>query len=173
MQETPLSLLGGHFPPPIFAGEQDVGPSEWRDVRQDDWRAIKPCFLSLRDGDPQLLGVPIDDDRGQQIQACDAEVLAFGGAVADFALSANAKRPFRPVRMNGTVRGHMHCGVPTGAYKVRTGCIQGTYRGDLVVSGHVRGDCFTSDKANLLDMEKRCKAGQFIHYIVAESAVVR
>ena len=63
-----------------------MAPSEWRDVSQEVWRAIEPCFLPLRDGNTELLGVPIDYDCGQQVQTGDAEVLAFRGAVADFAL---------------------------------------------------------------------------------------
>ncbi len=30
-----------------------------------------------------------------------------------------------------------------------------------------------SDKANLLDIEKSCNVGRFVHYLVAESAAVR
>jgi len=32
----------------------------------------------------EVFGVPVDDDSGEQVQAGHAEVLAFGGAVADF-----------------------------------------------------------------------------------------
>ena len=43
-------------------------------------------FSPLSDSHPKLLGVPIDDDGGQQVQTRDAEVLTFSGAIADFAL---------------------------------------------------------------------------------------
>ena len=45
----------------------------------------------------EVLGVPIDDDRGQQVETCHAVVLAFGGAIPDFALAANAKGVFQGV----------------------------------------------------------------------------
>ena len=82
------------FPPPIFACEQDMSPSEWRDVRQEVWRAIQTGPLPSCDGDPELLGIPIYDDGSQQVQTSDTEVLAFGGAVADFALSPDPQCTF-------------------------------------------------------------------------------
>lgn len=63
-----------------------MGPSKWRDIRQEVLRAIESSFSPLRDSDAELFGVPIDYDCGQQVQTGDAEVLAFRGAVADFAL---------------------------------------------------------------------------------------
>ena len=42
-----------------------------------------------------VLGVPIDDDGGQQVQASHAVVLALGGSIADFALTANAQSVFQ------------------------------------------------------------------------------
>ena len=45
----------------------------------------------------QVLGVPIDDDRGQQVETCHAVVLALGGSIADFALAANAQGVFQGV----------------------------------------------------------------------------
>ena len=39
----------------------------------------------------EVKGVPVDDDDGKEVQAGYAEVLAFGGAVADFALTADAQ----------------------------------------------------------------------------------
>ena len=38
-----------------------------------------------------MLGIPVDDDCGEEVQPGHAEVLAFGGAIADFALAADAK----------------------------------------------------------------------------------
>ena len=46
---------------------------------------------------PEMLGVPINDDRGEQIEAGHAEVLPFGGSVADFALAADAQGVFQGV----------------------------------------------------------------------------
>ena len=31
----------------------------------------------------EVLGVPIDDDRGQQVETCHAVVLALGGSIGD------------------------------------------------------------------------------------------
>jgi hypothetical protein len=39
-----------------------------------------------------MLGVPTDTDRGEQGEACDPDVLAVGGSVADFALQAICTR---------------------------------------------------------------------------------
>ena len=63
-----------------------MGPSEWRDMRQEFGRTVESSFSPLSDSHPKLLGVPIDDDGGQQVQTRDAEVLTFSGAIADFAL---------------------------------------------------------------------------------------
>lgn len=43
----------------------------------------------------EMLGVPIDNDRGEQVEACHPEVLAFGGSVADFALATDAEGVFQ------------------------------------------------------------------------------
>lgn len=45
----------------------------------------------------KVLGVPIDDDRGQQVETCHAVVLTLGGSIADFALTANAQGVFQGV----------------------------------------------------------------------------
>jgi hypothetical protein len=37
-------------------------PSERRDVAQELWRAVKPGAFSCRNGLPEMLGVPVDDD---------------------------------------------------------------------------------------------------------------
>jgi len=43
-----------------------------------------------------VFGVP-DDDGGEQVQTSHAVVLAFGGAVTDFALATNAQGVFQGV----------------------------------------------------------------------------
>lgn len=72
-----------------------MSPTERRDVREQLGRTVQPIMLSLRDGVSEMLGVPVDDDCGQQVQACHAEVLTFGGAIADFALAADAQGVFQ------------------------------------------------------------------------------
>ena len=65
-------------------------PSEGRGVRQKIGWAIQSFAFSVVDGLAEVLGVPVDDDGGEQIEACHAEVLPFGGPVADFPLAADA-----------------------------------------------------------------------------------
>ena len=74
-----------------------MSPSERRDVRQQLGRTVQSFMLSLRDGVSEMLGVPIDDDGGEQVQTCHAEVLTFGGPVTDFALAANPEGVFQGV----------------------------------------------------------------------------
>lgn len=58
------------------------------------WWTVESFTFSAGDGLAELLGVPIDYDGGEQIETCHAEVLAFGGAVADFTLAADAQSVF-------------------------------------------------------------------------------
>ena len=53
--------------------------------------------LSLPDGFAQAHGVPVNDDGGQEIEPRHAVVLAFAGAVADFALASDAQRVLQGV----------------------------------------------------------------------------
>ena len=72
-----------------------MSPTERRDVRQQLGRTVQPIMLSPRDGVTEMLGVPVDDYGGQQVQARHAEVLPFGGAIADFTLAADAQCVFQ------------------------------------------------------------------------------
>ena len=62
--------------------------------QQVGW-AVQTFAFSACDGLSEELGVPVDDDCGEQIEACHAEVLGFGGAVADFALVTNTQGVFQ------------------------------------------------------------------------------
>ena len=95
MQNRALRVSRPLFPPEIFTYEQNVCPSERRDVRQEFRRAFQPGLLPFGDSDPQVFGVPEDHDSGEQVQSGDTEVLAFGGAVADFTLTADAQGTFQ------------------------------------------------------------------------------
>ena len=66
-------------------------PSERRDVRQELRGNAESVALALRDSMAEVKRVPVDDDGGREVQAGYAEMLAFGGAVADFALTADAQ----------------------------------------------------------------------------------
>jgi hypothetical protein len=51
-------------------------------------------MLSLRDSAFEMLGVPVDDDGGEQVRTCHLEVLTFGGPVADFTVASDAQSIF-------------------------------------------------------------------------------
>ena len=59
-------------------------------MRQKIGWAVQTFAFSPVDGLAKVFGVPVDDDCGEQIEACHSEMLAFGGAVADFTLAADA-----------------------------------------------------------------------------------
>lgn len=84
-------------PPPVFAGEQDVGPSERGDMREQSGVAIQPGPLPCGDSLTEMLGVPVDDDGGEQIETSHAVVLPLGGTVVDFALAPDAQGVFQGV----------------------------------------------------------------------------
>ena len=44
-----------------------------------------------------MFGIPINDDGGEKVKACHAEVLALGGAIADFTLSSDTQGVFQGV----------------------------------------------------------------------------
>src|SRR6056297_2264360 len=84
-------------PPPVFAGEQYVGPSERGDMREQSGIAIQPGPLPRGYSLTEVLGVPVDDDGGEQVETSHAIVLPFGGTVADFALATDAQGVFQGV----------------------------------------------------------------------------
>ena len=59
-------------------------------MRQKLWRTVETCAFSRCDGLAQVLCVPVDNDRGQQVEPSHAVMLTLGGVVTDFALSAYA-----------------------------------------------------------------------------------
>lgn len=69
-----------------------MGPAEGRDVREEVCRRSQPGLFPLRDSDRKLFCIPIDYDGSEQVQTCDAEVLAFRGAVR------SRISPWRPIR---------------------------------------------------------------------------
>lgn len=74
-----------------------MGPSEGRDVSQKVGLTVETGAAAACDGLAEMLGVPVDDSGGEQVEACHAEVLTFGGSVADFALAADAEDVFQSV----------------------------------------------------------------------------
>ena len=72
-----------------------MGPSQWRDVRQKAWRTVETSTLSGGDGMAKVLAIPVDDDRGQQVQPGHAIVLSLRGSVSDFALATDTEGVFQ------------------------------------------------------------------------------
>ena len=66
-------------------------------MRQKLWRAVKSGAFSCRNGLPEVLGVPVDDDGGEQVQPCHAVVLTFDGPISDFPLATDAQGIFQSV----------------------------------------------------------------------------
>ena len=60
-------------------------PAQGRDVGQELGRDFEAGFAPGEDGVAELQRVPVDDDRGQQVEAGDAVVLPFAGSVPQFA----------------------------------------------------------------------------------------
>ncbi len=54
------------------------------------WRA-ESGVSSLYDGAPEVVGVPVNDGGGEQVQPGHTVVLAFGRTILDFALATNAQ----------------------------------------------------------------------------------
>ena len=69
----------------VFSGQVDVFPSQRRDVRKEFDRNLKAGFVPGQDGLAQFQRVPVDDDRGQQVEASDSVMLTLFGSVAQFA----------------------------------------------------------------------------------------
>lgn len=59
-------------------------------MRQKVWCAIQSIAAAAIDCLPEVLGVPVNDDRGEQIQPSHSEVLSLGCSIANFTLAANA-----------------------------------------------------------------------------------
>jgi len=60
-------------------------------MRQQMIRGIESFATPGLDSMAELQGVPVDDDGGEQVEARDPVVLAFGGAIADLALATDAQ----------------------------------------------------------------------------------
>ena len=79
----------------LFPSEQDVCPPERRDMRQQIGRTIQAGPLPRGHGLNEVLGVPVDDDCREQVEARHAVVLALGGAIPDFTLAPDAQAFFK------------------------------------------------------------------------------
>ena len=59
--------------PAVLPGQVDVLPAERRDMGQEFVRDLEPGLAPREDGVAELQRVPVDDDRGQQVEAGDSE----------------------------------------------------------------------------------------------------
>ncbi len=64
-------------------------------MRQQVERTIQACTAAPGHSIAEMLGVPIDDDGGEQVQPGHAEVLSFGRSVTDFTLAADTQGIFQ------------------------------------------------------------------------------
>ena len=60
-------------------------------MRQEFRGNAESVAVALRNSMAEVKRVPVNHDGGKEVQARYAQVLAFGGAVADFALTADAQ----------------------------------------------------------------------------------
>lgn len=72
-----------------------MGPSERGDVREEIGGAIQPDPLPRGHGLTEVLGVPVYDDGGEQVQPRHSEVLALGCSITDFTLATDAQSVFQ------------------------------------------------------------------------------
>ena len=66
-----------------------MAPSKRRDVPEQVLRRLDAGAFAFPDSASELIRVPVDDDRCEQIESGDPEVLALGCPVADFTLAAD------------------------------------------------------------------------------------
>ena len=74
-QNRTLRLLSALWPP-VFAGEQDVGPLKGRDVGQGLGLGRQAGVFPLSDRFAEMGGIPVNDDGGEQVETGHAVVLA-------------------------------------------------------------------------------------------------
>ena len=55
------------------------------------WGHVNALIPTLPDSMAEMEGVPVDDDRREQVQSGDPVMLPLGGSIPDFALPANAQ----------------------------------------------------------------------------------
>ena len=74
-QNRTLRLLSALWPP-VFAGEQDVGPPKGWDVGEELGRYGQPGVFPLSDRFAEMGGIPVNDDDGEQVEPGHSVVLA-------------------------------------------------------------------------------------------------
>lgn len=103
----------------VPAREQNIRPSERRDVRQELWGNAESGALVLRGSMAQVNRVPVDDDGGKEVQACHAVALAFAGAVADLTLAADPQSVLERVMRFALVEPAVRAAPHSGAFPSR------------------------------------------------------
>jgi hypothetical protein len=66
-------------------------------MREQSGVAIQPGPRPRGDGLREVLGVPVNDDGGEEVETGHAVVLPFGGEIPDFTLSPDAQGVFQGV----------------------------------------------------------------------------
>ena len=97
-------------------------------MRQKIGRDRELRTLALRDGLAQVSRVPVDDDRGEEVERGHPKMLALGRPVADFALSADPQRVLQRVVRLALVEADLypalHVGVqPQGSFRFDQQCL--------------------------------------------------
>ena len=69
-----------------------MGPAERRDMHKQVQRRIEARAVAFPDGVAKLLGVPVGDDRREQVESRDPEVLCSGRPVPDLSLAPDPQR---------------------------------------------------------------------------------
>lgn len=67
-------------------------PAQWGYVGQQLGRHVEPFVPPLCDGMAEMDGIPVDDDRGQKIEAGNPVMLSLCRAIADFTLATDTER---------------------------------------------------------------------------------
>ena len=79
------------FSPSVFAVDQEMSPSESRGMRHELGGNGQAGAPSAGDRFAQPGCVPVNDDGGEQVEACHALVLALRAVVADLPLALDAQ----------------------------------------------------------------------------------
>ena len=86
-------------------------------MRQQSGVAIQPGPLPRSHGLTEMLGVPVDDDGGEQVEAGHTVVLPFGGTIPDFTLSPDAQGVFQGVMRLALVQADLGPALHVGVEK--------------------------------------------------------
>ena len=87
-------------------------------MRQQIGRTIQSGPPPRGHGLTEVLGVPVDDDGGEQVEAGHAVVLPLGGAITDFTLASDAQGVFQGVMRLALVQTNLGPALHVGVEKL-------------------------------------------------------